>query len=105
LNDFSDEAIHFDETTIDMYRKNRERFIEKIEVGDRIPNLLLESLYLASVYIDGDYKIKNDFAKTVGEDPSYEKYIKIFLSSKLKVEVRLNYVYTELSNYVNGNKE
>lgn len=105
LNDFSDEAIHFDETTIDMYRKNIERFIDKIEAGDRIPNLLLESLYLASVYIDGDYTIENDFAKELGKDASYEKYIKSSSSSKSKVEGRLNYVYTELSNYVNGDKE
>lgn len=105
LNDFSDEAIHFDETTIDMYRKNIERFIDKIEAGDRIPNLLLESLYIASVYIDGDYTIENDFAKALGKDASYEKYIKSSSSSKSKVEGRLNYVYTELSNYVNGDKE
>ena len=33
LNDFSDQAIHFDEDTINVYRKNIERFIEKMEVG------------------------------------------------------------------------
>lgn len=105
LNDFSDEAIHFDEDTINVYRKNIERFIDKIDLGDRIPNLLLESLYLASIYIDGDYIIENDFAKALGKNASYEKYIKSSSSSKSKVEGRLNYVYKQLSNYVNRNKE
>ncbi|NYC50883.1 hypothetical protein DE171_003390 [Clostridium beijerinckii] len=53
LNDFSDEAIHFDKATIDMYKENIESFIDKIEIGDRIANLLLESLYLASIYVNG----------------------------------------------------
>ncbi|WP_283591847.1 DUF262 domain-containing protein [Clostridium butanoliproducens] len=105
LNDFSDQAIHFDEDTINVYRKNIERFIEKMEVGDRIPNLLLESLYLASIYIGGDYIIENDFAKELGKNASYEKYIKSSSSSKSEVEGRLNYVYKQLSNYVNRNKE
>ncbi|MCY6483796.1 DUF262 domain-containing protein [Clostridium aestuarii] len=105
LNDFSDEAIHFDDVTVDMYKKNIERFIDKIEVGDRIANLLLESLYLASIYIDGNYTIENDFCKTIANDTSYEQYILSSSSSKSKVKGRLNYVYKQLSNYVNGNKK
>lgn len=105
LNDFSDEAIHFDKATIDNYKENIESFIEKIEVGDRIANLLLESLYLASIYVKGEYKIGNDFCKMIAHDDSYEKYVLSSSSSKSKVKGRLNYVYEKLSKYVNGNKE
>lgn len=105
LNDFSDDVIHFDDATVNMYHQNIERFIDKIEVGDRIANLLLESLYLASVYINGEYSIKNDFCKTIANNNSYKPYISSSSSSKKKVEGRLNYVCNELSNYVNGNKK
>lgn len=105
LNDFSDEAIHFDKATIEMYKKSIESFIGKIEIGDRIANLLLESLYLASIYVNGEYKIGNDFCKTIAKSLSYEKYVLSSSSSKSKVQGRLNYVYKELSKYVDGNKE
>lgn len=104
LNDFSDEAIHFDKATINMYRERIERFIDRIEVGDRVPNLLLESLYLASIYIDGDYKIGNDICKAIAHDPCYGNCILSSSSSKSKVEERVNYVYKELSKYVDRNK-
>lgn len=105
LNDFSDEAIHFDKATIDMYKENIESFIDKIEIGDRIANLLLESLYLASIYVNGKYKIGNDFCKAIANDSSYEKYVLSSSSSKSKVQGRLNYVYEELSKYVDRNKK
>lgn len=106
LNDFSDEAIHFDKNTIDMYREDIKRFIDKIEVGDkRVPNLLLESLYLASIYVDGEYKIGRDFSKRIENDKFYIGFISSSSSSKSKVKGRLNYVYEELSKYVEGNKE
>jgi len=104
LNDFSDETIHFDKVTINMYRKRIEKFIDRIEAGDRVPNLLLESLYLASTYIDGDYKIGNDLCKAIAHNESYGKCILSSSSSKSKVEERVNYVYKELSRYVERNK-
>jgi hypothetical protein len=85
--------------------KNIESFIDKIEVGDRIANLLLESLYLSSIYVNGEYTIGNDFCKTIAQDHSYEQYILSSSSSKSKVEGSLNHVYKELSKYVNGNKK
>jgi len=107
LNDFSDEAIHFDKATVDIYKENIENFIDKIEVGggDRTANLLLESLYLASIYVNGEYKIGNDFCQTIENDKSYVGFISSSSSSKSKVQGRLNYVYNELSKYVNENKE
>jgi len=104
LNDFSDEAIHFDEAIINDCRKNIERFITKIEIGERVANLLLESLYFASLYIDGDYEIENDFCKKIAKDDLYVKCTSDSSSSKSKVKGRLNYVYGELSKYVEGNK-
>ena len=107
LNDFSDEAIHFDKATVDIYKENIENFIDKIEVGggDRTANLLLESLYLASIYVNGEYKIGNDFCQTIENDKSYVGFISSSSSSKSKVQGRLKYVYNELSKYVNENKE
>jgi len=107
LNDFSDEAIHFDKDTVDIYKENIENFINKIEVGggDRTANLLLESLYLASIYVNGEYKIGNDFCQTIENDKSYVGFISSSSSSKSKVQGRLKYVYNELSKYVNENKE
>ncbi|NFN86991.1 DUF262 domain-containing protein [Clostridium sporogenes] len=105
LNDFSDEAIHFDDNTIKNYKKNIEIFIDKIEVGDRVPNLLLESLYLASIYIDGNYIIKNNFCKNIVGDEEYNCYVSSSSSTKSKVEGRLKYVYDRLWKYVNGDKK
>lgn len=105
LNDFSDEAIHFDEDTIERYKTNIEKFIKRVEEGDRVPNLLLESLYLASIYIDGDYIIKNNFCKSIVEDEVYKSYVSSSSSTKSKVEGRLKYVYDRLLQYVNGDKK
>ncbi|MCB2297305.1 DUF262 domain-containing protein [Clostridium tagluense] len=108
LNDFSDEAIKFQCEKIDIYKKNIETFIEKIDVEEleeRIPNLLLESLYLASVYVNGEYTIGNDLCKNILNDNFYTKNTLSSSSSKSKVKERFKYVYDKLSNFVKGNKE
>ncbi|WP_179440899.1 hypothetical protein [Clostridium beijerinckii] len=51
------------------------------------------------------YKIGNDFCKAIANDSSYEKYVLSSSSSKSKVQGRLNYVYEELSKYVDRNKK
>ena len=100
LNDFSDKAIKFDNKTINNYKVNIEKFIVKMEVKDRIPNLLLESLYLASIYINGDYRITNELCKEILDNNKYNSTTLSSSSSKTKVKERFNYVYNKLSDYV-----
>lgn len=103
LNDFSDEVLNFDNDIINKYKINIENFIKKIEVEDRIPNLLLESLYFASIYIDGDYKITNELCKEILDDVNYNSTTLSSSSGKSKVKERFNYVYNKLSKHVTRN--
>lgn len=104
LNDFSDIAINFDDKTILYYRKCLEEYIDKIEVAEKKPRLLLESVYLASQYVDGDYIITDEFYNELLSDKKYTENTLSSSSSKSKVSARFNYVYNRLQQYVNGDK-
>lgn len=103
LNDFSDKAIKFTEEIILKYRRNIEKFINRIDVSEKIPNLLIESLYLASNYIDGEYQIKNDICNQILNSDEFKEGALGYSSSKVNVKARFNYVYRELSKYVKRN--
>ena len=105
LNDFSDIAINFDDETILYYRKCLEEYIDRIEVGEKKPRLLLESVYLASQYIDGDYIITDEFYDQLLSEKKYTENTLSSSSSKSKVSARFNYVYNRLQEYVNGDKK
>ncbi|MGL4874353.1 MAG: DUF262 domain-containing protein [Clostridium sp.] len=104
LNDFSDEAIKFDEKEILNYKENLEKFIERVCITEKQPRLLLESLYLASYYIDGEYNIDEDICNELLEDENYTKNTLSSSSGKKKVEARFNYVYEKLWKYVKRDK-
>ncbi|MBN1065546.1 DUF262 domain-containing protein [Clostridium botulinum] len=103
LNDFSDKAINFDDDTILKFKNNIENFIDKIEVEGKIPALLIESLYLASTYIEGNYVINNIICDQILNSKEFEEVTKNSSASTKNVKDRFNYVYKELSKYVNGN--
>lgn len=105
LNDFSDKAINFDDKTISYYRECLEEYIDRIEVAEKKPRLLLESVYLASQYIDGDYIITDEFYDQLLSEIEYTENTLSSSSSKSKVSARFNYVYNRLQEYVNGDKE
>lgn len=100
LNDFSDEAINFSQDTIDSFRNNIVKFIDRIEVDGKIPSVLLESLYFASININGDYTIDSWFYKMQLNDKSILRAS----ASSDSVRARLEYVYEKLSEYVEGNR-
>lgn len=104
LNDFSDEAINFNEEEIKYYQKSLEIFINRVEIKSKKPRLLLESLYLASQYVDGDYKINDEICNELLDDENYTKNTLSSSSSKSKVTARFNYVYNKLQQYVKRNK-
>lgn len=105
LNDFSDIAINFDDETILYYRKCLEEYIDRIEVAEKKPRLLLESVYLASQYIHGDYIITDEFYDQLLSEKEYTENTLSSSSSKSKVSARFNYVYNRLQQYVNGDKK
>ena len=105
LNDFSDIAINFDDETILYYRKCLEEYIDRIEVAEKKPRLLLESVYLASQYIHGDYIITDEFYDQLLSEKEYTENTLSSSSSKSKVSARFNYVYNKLQQYVNGDKK
>ncbi|MGL5692465.1 MAG: DUF262 domain-containing protein [Peptostreptococcaceae bacterium] len=100
LNDFSDEAITFDDYEINKYKISIEKFIDRFEGNMKIPHLLLESLYLATIYTQGNYKISNEFCLSIIGDKEYKSYIKSPSSAKTKVRERFEYVYNKLQEYV-----
>lgn len=100
LNDFSDEAVKFDSNKILEYRNNLETFINRVETGGKIPTLLLESLYLANIYVKGNYKITQEFCRSILKDKDYSNIIDKSPSIKIKVKERFDYVYKRLFNYV-----
>ena len=104
LNDFSDEAINFNEEEIKYYQKSLEIFINRVEIKSKKPRLLLESLYLASQYVDGDYKINDEICNELLDDKNYIENTLSSSSSKSKVTARFNYVYKKLQKYVERNK-
>ncbi|MEI3337702.1 MAG: DUF262 domain-containing protein [Clostridium sp.] len=104
LNDFSDGAINFNEEEIKYYKKSLEKFINRVEIKSKKPRLLLESLYLASQYVGGDYKINDEICNELLDDEEYTKNTLSSSSSKSKVTARFNYVYRKLQQYVKRNK-
>lgn len=105
LNDFSDIAISFDDEAILYYRKCLEEYIDRIEVAEKKPRLLLESVYLASQYTHGNYIITDEFYDQLLSEKEYTENTLSSSSSKSKVSARFNYVYNRLQQYVNGDKE
>lgn len=105
LNDFSKLALHFSEDTVSTFKIKIEKFIARIESEKNIPNLLLESLYLASNYVPGDYLIEESFINSIEEENEYIKCTGASSSSKSNVEKRLNFVYKKLSEKYGDNNE
>lgn len=101
LNNFSKLALSFGDEKIENFKKNIENFLERVDLKPetKIENLLLESLYLASVHINGEYKITNELIEKIRKSTDYTSYIKSSSSSKSNVEKRLNYVYQELKKW------
>ncbi|MGL5125975.1 MAG: DUF262 domain-containing protein, partial [Fusobacteriaceae bacterium] len=53
LNDFSQKAMNFKLKQVKEFETKILSFLNRIQTSERIPNLLLESLYFASAHIDG----------------------------------------------------
>lgn len=104
LNNFSKLALSFDDEMVENFKRNIETFLDRIDLQpeQKIGSLLLESLYLASVHIDGEYKITNDLVNEIENSTEYKNCISSSSSSKSNVEKRLNYVYQELKKWVRG---
>lgn len=104
LNNFSKLALSFDDEMVENFKRNIETFLDRIDLQpeQKVDSLLLESLYLASVHIDGDYKITNDLVNEIGNSTEYKNCVSSSSSSKSNVEKRLNYVYQELKKWARG---
>lgn len=107
LNEFSKISLSFDKKIIENFKINIQKFIEKIELQPqtKIENLLLESLYLASVHIKGNYKITNDLIDKIKQNNIYKNCTRSSSSSRSNVEKRLNFVYQELKDWVGDKNE
>lgn len=100
LNDFSDEVVNLNEYEANRYKVKIKTFIEKLDVDIKLPHLLLESLYLASLYVEGNYKISKEFCINLLNDEEYKSYVKAPASAKIKVKERFEYVHRQLQEYV-----
>lgn len=105
LNDFSDEAVNFDEYQVNRYKIDLISFIDRFEINTKVPHLLLESLYFASLYIDNNkkYKITKEFCEEIIKDDIYQSYVKSPNAAKIKVKERLEYVYKKVQEYISSN--
>lgn len=101
LDSFSKLALSFEDEGVENFKKNIETFLNRIDLQpeQKVDSLLLESLYLASVHIDGDYKINNILINQIRESDKYHSCVRSSSSSKSNVEKRLNYVYQELKKW------
>lgn len=104
LNEFSKSARSFEKKMVEEFKKHIETFLDRIDLQPetKIDNLLLESLYLASVHILGDYKITNALIDQIKDSKEYHSCVVSSSSSKSNVEKRLNYVYQELKKWARG---
>lgn len=101
LNDFSDEAVNFDEYEVNRYKSDLISFIDRFEINTKVPHLLLESLYFASLYTDNNnYKITKELCENIINDSKYKSYVKSPNSAKIKVKERLEYVYRKVQEYI-----
>ena len=101
LNDFSDEAVNFDDYEVDRYKIDLTSFIDRFEINTKVPPLLLESLYFVSLYIDNNkYKITKELCENIINDSTYQSYVKSPNSAKIKVKERLEYVYRKVQEYI-----
>ena len=106
LNDFSDEAVNFDEYEVNRYKVDLTSFIDRFKVDTKVPHLLLESLYFANLYIDNNkYKITKEFCDNMINDDEYQSYVKSPNSAKTKVKERLEYVYRKVQEYINSSNQ
>lgn len=103
LNDFSDEAVNFDDYKINRYKLHITEFIDRFEGNMKIPHLLLESLYFASIHEKGNYKISDEFCISIINSDEYKKYAKSPSSAKYNIKERFEYVYKRLREYVRTN--
>ena len=98
LNNFSKIAMNFSDDEIEEYRIKINIFIEKIKKNKTVPKLLLESLYITSLYVPGEYEIEEAFIQKIEKDPKYQEVIEASSSSKKNVKSRLEYVYAMIKN-------
>ena len=100
LNDFSDNAINFALNKVENQELKLLGFIEKLNVNVKVQHTLLESLYLASLYIEGEYIIDDKLINNIQEDKRYENIVRKASTSRKSVKGRFDYVYKRLSEYV-----
>lgn len=100
LNDFSDEAVNFNENEINKYEADINIFLNRFYNGVKLPHQLLESLYFASLNIKGEYKLTTEFCLELLNSEGYKNLVKAPNSAKTKVKERFEYVYKSLYEYV-----
>lgn len=105
LNDFSKKALNFTQTQVKDFEKKIITFFDKIEGRERIPNLLLESLFFASTHLTGNYTINEEIINEIVEDSKYKQCIGASSSSKQNVKNRLEIVYQKLKNKIGDNNK
>ena len=102
LNDFSDEAVNLKDNEIANYRKDINKFLDRFNFEERLTHQLIESLYFASLYIEGDYKLTSEFCYKILNSEEYKAMVKSPSSAKNKVKERFEYVYRQLREYVSN---
>lgn len=107
LNRFSKIAMNFNNEEIEGIKDKIELFLKRISFDNdkKLPNLLLEALYVASLNINGDFIIEEDFIIEMEKNVEYQNYIGSSSSSKSKVKGRLELVYKKMKERYGDNNE
>lgn len=105
LNDFSEKAVHFDEQTIEEYRRSLERFFSLFE-DSYIPKEIsfLENLFTVTDKKKIEIKLTKEICEHILKTKAYQDTIRQGNATKTVIETKLKEVYGELQKYVGASK-
>lgn len=103
LNDFSEEAVRFNDEKINEYRKDIENFISLLK--GKIPKqllktVLLEILFTVTNKTNCQVSITKEFYDNISKIDEYSKTIKTGNRTKSAIESKLEAVYNEIRKFI-----
>lgn len=99
LNDFSEDALRFDQKTINVYQNSIENFMEKLHGKIKVDISLLENLFVVSDKKKICLEITQEMCEKIKKNTEYSNTIKSGNSTKTMIETKLRTVYNEVRKF------
>ena len=105
LNGFSKKAVHFDEQTIEEYRRSLERFFSLFEDSYTPKEIsFLDNLFAVTDKKKIGIKLTKEICEHILKTKAYQDTIRRENATKTVIETKLKEVYGELQKYVGASK-